>query len=79
METRGVDPVLAPADGTPPAHLDQALFDRLCRAGLTPAQASRLAAHLVGLPVASRTAWTFREIQRLMFLRWLVEHRRLVP
>ncbi len=79
METRGVNPVLAPTAERPPAPFDQALFDRLCRAGLTQAQASRLAAHLVGLPDVSRTAWTFREVQRVRFLRWLVEQRRLEP
>ncbi len=78
MDSRG-DLLASLPDGAATAHLDQAVYDRLCRAGLTRAEAARLAAHLAGLHATGRTAWSFGEIQQVVFLRWLVEAGRLRP
>jgi hypothetical protein len=51
-------------------------FRRLRLAGLTPDEAGNLTAHLAGLRVAG-APWTVREIERLVFLRTLVERGRL--
>lgn len=53
-------------------------FRRLQLAGLTPDEAGNLTAHLTGLRVAG-APWTVREIERVVFLRILVERGRLTP
>ena len=51
---------------------------RLQLSGLTPGEASSLAAHLAGLrPV--RTGWSLRQVEHLLFLRSIVENGRLSP
>lgn len=46
--------------------------------GFTEAEAASLAAYDLGLaPV--RSGWSVHELDRLSFLRWLVEHGRLRP
>lgn len=71
------------ADGAdrPVADLPPAVrrtFQRLRMVGLSTAEAGNLTAHLTGLRIA-RDAWTVQEIERLMFLRSLVESQRLEP
>ena len=57
--------------------LQRRQFERLCRAGLTPVEASRLAARLAGLPALGRGSWSYREVQQLVFVSWLVAKGRL--
>jgi hypothetical protein len=45
-------------------------------AGLTAAEAGNLTAHLSGLQVAEH-CWTLKEIERLLFVRALVERGRI--
>jgi len=51
-------------------------FDRLRMAGLSTDEAANLTAHLAGLRIGRRP-WTVAEIERLRFLRSLVETGRL--
>jgi hypothetical protein len=51
---------------------------RLQLCGLSVAEASNLMAHLRGLP-AVESGWTVRQIEHLLFLRSIVETRRLTP
>ena len=51
---------------------------RLQLCGLSVAEASNLMAHLRGLP-AVESGWTVRQIEHLLFLRSIVETRRLKP
>jgi hypothetical protein len=51
-------------------------FQRLRMVGLTSAEAANLTAHLSGLRVG-RQPWTVGEIERLLFLRVLVESGRI--
>lgn len=44
--------------------------------GFSEAEATNLTAYLVGLHPTGR-GWTLRELSRLLFLRWLVDCRRL--
>ena len=53
-------------------------FNRLRMAGLSTDEASNLTAHLAGLRIG-RQPWTVAEIERLRFLRSLVESGRLSP
>jgi hypothetical protein len=48
------------------------VFTRLLQCGLTVEEAGNLTARLAGLEW-SATGWRPSEIQRLLFLRWLVE------
>ena len=59
-----------------PAPSVRPTFRRLQLAGLTPDEAGNLTAHLTGLRVTG-APWTVREIERLVFLRTLVERGRL--
>lgn len=53
----------------------RATFRRLRFCGLTPEQAGNLTARLEGIkPI--RDGWGVTEIERLVFLRWLVERGR---
>ncbi|HEY3547891.1 MAG TPA: hypothetical protein VGK17_17610 [Propionicimonas sp.] len=52
---------------------------RLRRSGFTATEASLLAARLLGLPSLLGGPWTWRELQRLAFLRWLVDTGRFEP
>jgi hypothetical protein len=53
----------------------RATFRRLRFCGLSPQQAGNLTARLEGLrPI--RDGWAVAEIERLVFLRWLVERGR---
>ena len=55
----------------------RATFRRLRFCGLTPEQAGNLTARLEGIkPV--RDGWAVVEIERLVFLRWLVERGRFI-
>ena len=51
-------------------------YDRLRMVGLTSIEAGNLTAHLSGLHVAER-GWTIQEIERLLFVRALVERGRI--
>jgi hypothetical protein len=51
---------------------------RLQLAGLTADEAANLTARLAGLRVG-RSPWTVREVERLLFIRILVERGRLTP
>jgi hypothetical protein len=51
-------------------------YRSLQMAGLTPTEAANLTAHLSGLPIEGQK-WTITEIQRLLFVRSLVESGRL--
>jgi hypothetical protein len=63
------------AEPEPPPTIRRT-FQRLRMVGLSPAEAGNLTAHLSGLRVA-RQPWTISEIERLMFLRSLVDTGRL--
>ena len=57
------------------AMTPRATFRRLCFCGLTPEQAGNLTARLEGLrPI--RDGWSVIEIERLVFLRWLIDQGR---
>jgi hypothetical protein len=60
-------PVLRPVRST---------YHRLRMVGLSPAEAGNLTAHLNGLRIADQ-GWTLHEIERLLFLRALVESGRI--
>jgi hypothetical protein len=51
---------------------------RLQQCGLSLAEAANLTAHLTGLP-AAKSGWTVRQIGHILFLRSIVETRRLEP
>ena len=51
-------------------------YQRLRMVGLTATEAGNLTAHLSGLQVTERS-WTIHEIERLQFLRTLVDLGRL--
>ncbi len=51
-------------------------YQRLRMVGLTATEAGNLTAHLSGLQVTERS-WTLHEIERLQFLRTLVDLGRL--
>jgi hypothetical protein len=46
--------------------------------GWTEGEAGNLAAHLAGL-TASRKGWQIHEVERLLFIRALVERGRIAP
>ena len=50
----------------------RAIARRLEGCGLSPTEASNLTARLEGLRLV-RTGWTVAEVERLLFVRWLVE------
>jgi hypothetical protein len=54
----------------------RATYRRLRMAGLTATEAGNLTAHLNGLHVAEQ-GWTLQEIERLLFIRALVELGRI--
>jgi hypothetical protein len=54
----------------------RATYQRLRMVGLTASEAGNLTAHLNGLPV-TKGSWTLQEIERLLFLRALVEQNRI--
>jgi hypothetical protein len=54
------------------------VYQRLRIAGLTDAQAGDLTARASGLRI-TRHPWRIEEIQRLLFLRSLVDDHRIVP
>jgi hypothetical protein len=56
----------------------RATFMGLRWSGLTTEEAANLTARLSGIRSAPG-GWTVGDIQRLLFLRWLVENRRLDP
>ena len=77
--------IQGPAQSTP--HPDQpgapvdslrAAYRGLRAIGLTESEAGNLSAHLVGL-AHGRRGWQFREIERLIFIRTLVESGRIKP
>ncbi len=51
-------------------------FQRLRMCGLTTDEAGNLTAHVTGLRIGDRP-WTMTEVERLVFLRTLVERGRL--
>jgi hypothetical protein len=53
------------------------VFRRLLWCGLSPEEAGNLTARLEGLERAG-SGWRLAEVERLLFLRWLVESGRLV-
>jgi len=76
MEGPG-DPIIAGSDVTSTPSLDRRTFERLCRVGLTRPQVGLLAACLVGLPLTPGVRWDPAEVERIAFLRWLVQSGRL--
>jgi hypothetical protein len=50
----------------------------LRRMGWSETEASSMAAHLAGL-TPSRTGWQLREVERLLFIRSLVDDGRISP
>jgi hypothetical protein len=70
---------LAERDVKPPARVHEtvrATYQRLRMVGLTPTEAGNLTAHLNGLQVTDR-AWTLQEIERILFIRALVDLGRI--
>jgi hypothetical protein len=56
----------------------RATYRGLLAAGLTETEAGNLSAHLAGLAHV-RHGWQMREIERLLFIRALVEQHRIEP
>ncbi len=54
----------------------RAIYRRLLIAGLTPTEAGNVTAVAVGLPPVE-SGWSVREIERLRFLRYLVDEGRV--
>ena len=54
----------------------QGTYRHLRILGLEPSEAGNLAAFVRGIPPVA-TGWTVKEIDRLLFLRYLVERRRV--
>ena len=69
-------PSVDTTDLPPSAPTARRTFQSLRMVGLSTSEAGNLTAHLTGLRV-SRTAWTVAEIERLIFLRALVDSGRL--
>jgi len=65
-----------PASRPHPQPTIRATYQRLRMVGLTAAEAGNLTAHLNGLHV-SEQGWTLPEVERLLFLRALVELGRI--
>lgn len=67
-------------DGTPPPAREQrtvrGTYQRLRMVGLSATEAGNLTAHLNGLHVAEQ-GWTLQEIERLLFIRALVDLGRI--
>ncbi len=53
-----------------------AIFRRLRMSGFTAGEAGALVAHLVGLPSA-RSGWAIEEVERLLFVRAMVDTDRM--
>jgi hypothetical protein len=66
----------APEPDRAEARPARVLFTRLWMCGLTAEQAANLTARLEGLEAAD-SGWSLVEVERLLFLRWLVESGRL--
>jgi hypothetical protein len=64
------------APPTPDRRTARRTYQRLRMAGLTASEAGNLTAHLSGLHVAEH-GWTLREIERVLFVRALVELGRI--
>lgn len=71
-----IEPQLSQTRPEPDPRTTQAVFARLEGCGLDRIAAGNLTARLAGLEPARR-GWTVREIDGLLFLRWLAEHGRL--
>jgi hypothetical protein len=69
----GIEPVVVPGSLT-----STATARRLRMAGFSAEEAGNLVAHLSGLRVA-RKAWTVGEVDRLLFLRSMVQSGRIEP
>ena len=67
-----------PSDARPGLALSapQGTYRHLRILGLEPSEAGNLAAYVRGIPPVE-TGWTVKEIDRLLFLRYLVEGRRV--
>ena len=78
--------VHGPTDSTPqpsgptetPAESIRAAYRGLRAIGLSESEAANLSAHLAGLAHASR-GWSLREVERLLFIRSLVDQGRIEP
>jgi hypothetical protein len=78
-EAEGRDTIIAPATAAEPTverRPVRSTYHRLRMVGLSPREAGNLTAHLNGLRVADQ-GWTLHEIERLLFVRALVERGRL--
>jgi len=64
--------------GALPAGAVRSTYRGLRRIGWTEGEAGNLAAHLAGL-TASRKGWQIDEVERLLFIRALVERGRIAP
>jgi hypothetical protein len=78
-EPEGRDTFIAAATAAEPTLARgpvRSTYHRLRMVGLTPTEAGNLTAHLNGLRIADQ-GWTLHEIERLLFVRALVERGRI--
>ena len=67
------------ASGAPDRARDpRATFMALRWSGLTSEEAANLTARVAGIG-STPCGWTVADVQKLLFLRWLVERQRLEP
>ena len=74
-EAPGASDAMAVAP-VPEQRTARSTYHRLRMAGLTAAEAGNLTAHLSGLHVAEQ-GWTLKEIERVLFVRALVDRGRI--
>jgi hypothetical protein len=78
-EPEGRDALIAEATAAEPRPEQRSVrttYHRLRMVGLSPTEAGNLTAHLNGLRIADQ-GWTLHEIERLLFMRALVEGGRI--
>ena len=78
-EPEGRDAIIAEATAAAPLPERRSVrstYHRLRMVGLTATEAGNLTAHLNGLRIADQ-GWTLHEIERLLFVRALVERGRI--
>ena len=75
MDAPKVDPAIT-GDGATPRERTRLVVHGLQRTGMSRAQAGNLVALAEGLAPA-RSGWSIAEIDRLRFVRWLVDNGRL--
>jgi hypothetical protein len=76
MPTPNFARMTAPPDVAPEPVPVRTTYRRLRIAGLSPREAGTLTGHLAGLRIVP-AGWTIEEVERLMFIRALVDSGRM--